>query len=79
MLLSRHLVPLVLAASVPACAISYYVMSRWMERFIYRAPIGWRTFFIATFFVAAIGIITVVLQSLRTARREPVDSIRYES
>jgi putative ABC transport system permease protein len=77
-LLSRHLLPLLVAAAVPATALSYYAIDKWLARFAYRADIGWLTFVLATLAVAAVAFCTVALQSLKTATSEPVDALRYE-
>jgi len=77
-LLNRHLLPLVVIAAIPASILSYYAIDKWLQRFAYHTAIGWMTFVLATLVVALVAIATVSLQSLKTARSEPVDALRYE-
>jgi putative ABC transport system permease protein len=77
-MLSKHLLPLVAIAAVPATLLSYYAIDKWLQRFAYHTDIGWLTFMLATLAVAAVAFATVALQSLKTARGEPVDALRYE-
>jgi putative ABC transport system permease protein len=76
-LLSRHLLPLVAIAAIPASLLSYYAIDKWLQRFAYHTDIGWITFVLATLLVTLVALATVVLQSLKTARSEPVDALRY--
>jgi putative ABC transport system permease protein len=76
-MLSRHLLPLVAIAAVPASIVSYYAIDKWLQRFAYHTDIGWITFVLATLLVTLVALATVVLQSLKTARSEPVDALRY--
>jgi len=77
-LLSRNLLPLIIVAAIPASIISYYAIDKWLQRFAYRTDIGWMTFVLATLLVALVAMATVTLQSMKTARSEPVDALRYE-
>jgi putative ABC transport system permease protein len=77
-LLSKHLLPLVLIAAVPASVLSYYAIDKWLQRFAYRTDIDWTIFALATLLVTFVALSTVVLQSLKTAQAEPVDALRYE-
>ena len=77
-LLSRHLLPLVLIAAIPASALSYYAIEKWLQRFAYRTDIHWTVFVVSVLLVTVVALGTVVLQSLKTARSEPVDALRYE-
>jgi putative ABC transport system permease protein len=77
-MLSRNLLVLVVIAAVPSSIVSYYVIDKWLQRFAYQTEIAWVTFVLSTLAVAAVALATVVLQSLKTARADPVNALRYE-
>ena len=70
---------LVLIASVIASASAYLAMEEWwLTGFAYRAEISPLVFVLATALAIIIAFITVTMQSLKAARANPVDAIRYE-
>ncbi len=78
-LLCRNLAVLISVAALPAIAASYFTIESWLNRFAYRAEPGLLAealpFLIA---VLAVALITVSLQSFRTAQSNPVLALRYE-
>ena len=68
----------VLIAFVFACPISYYSMHKWLENFAYKTELSWWVFAIAGTLAFGIALLTVSWQSWRAARRNPVESLRYE-
>jgi len=77
-LLSRHLLPLVVIAAIPASVLSYYAIDKWMQRFAYHTEISWLTFVLSTLVVTLVALATVVLQSLKTTQADPIKALRYE-
>ncbi|MUH34972.1 ABC transporter permease [Zobellia amurskyensis] len=77
-LLTRDFVKLVLIAFLIASPISYYFMSRWLEGFTYRIEIEWWVFLVSGGFALIITLLTVGMQSLRSAVANPVKSLRTE-
>jgi len=77
-ILSSEFVRWVLLANVVAWPLAYLAMNRWLENFAFRIGINVWTFVLsaALAFVFAVG--TVGYQAVRTARANPVDSLRYE-
>ena len=71
-------VRLVLACSVVAIPIGWYVVDRWLENFAYRMPVGWWIFAVALLAVLAVTVLTITLQSYRAATENPVRSIKTE-
>jgi putative ABC transport system permease protein len=61
--------------SVP---VSIFLLNKWLERFAFRISLSWWIFAIAGISAIGIAILTVSWQSLRAARSNPVDAIRYE-
>jgi len=77
-LLSKDFLKLVLLANVLAWPVAYLFMQNWLRNFAYRIPIGAGPFLAAGFVAFAVALATVIVQSVRAALAEPVESIRYE-
>jgi putative ABC transport system permease protein len=77
-MLSRRVILLVLAGAVIASLVAYYAMDEWLTGFAYHTGINPWVFLLSAIVAAAVAFITVALQSYKTARANPVDSLRYE-
>jgi putative ABC transport system permease protein len=77
-MLSRRILLLVLGGAVIASLIAYYAMDEWLTGFAYRIGINPIVFFIATATAACVAFITVAMQSFKSARANPVETLRYE-
>ncbi len=78
MLLGRRFVMWVLLANALAWPLTYLAMRQWLESFAYRTPIGIGVFLLAGASVLFVALMTVGVQSVRAARANPVESLRYE-
>ncbi|MBS1558881.1 MAG: ABC transporter permease [Bacteroidetes bacterium] len=78
MVLAKEFILLVVIAFVPAAAIGWWVASNWLGGFAYRTEINSLIFVVAGLAAVAIAWITVGYQSIKAARANPVDSLRYE-
>ncbi len=58
--------------------ITYLMMNKWLESFAYKTTIDIYVFLLAGLLTWTISILTVGLISYNTARKNPVESIRYE-
>ncbi|PHN05073.1 ABC transporter permease [Flavilitoribacter nigricans] len=77
-LLSRQYLSLVLLSFVIAIPLAYWVMSEWLNNFVYHISIG-ATIFLWTFFaMIAITLLTVGYKTFMAAIRRPVDAISTE-
>jgi putative ABC transport system permease protein len=77
-LLSNEFLKLVLLANLIAWPLAYFVMTRWLQNFAYRASLGWELFFFSGVLALCIALLTVSYQSIRAARANPVNSLRNE-
>jgi len=77
-LLNRDFIKWIVLACVPAVPVIYITMNRWLETFAYRTNLSWWVFALAGILVLVITVITVSLQSLRSASMNPAEAIRYE-
>jgi putative ABC transport system permease protein len=53
-------------------------MQAWMKKFAYRAPVSVWLFVLAAVLAIVVALLTVSLQTLKAARSNPVDSLKYE-
>jgi putative ABC transport system permease protein len=77
-MLSRDFTLWVLAANLIAWPVAWFVMRSWLQNFAYRTPIAWWSFPAAGAIALVIAWTTVSLQTVRAARSNPVDALRYE-
>jgi putative ABC transport system permease protein len=78
MLLSADFLKLVLIAVCIAFPLSWWGMSRWLDNFAYRAPLGAGIFLAAGAAIIFITLLTISFQSIRAALANPSDSLRTE-
>ena len=78
LLLSRRFAWGVLLANLLAWPLAYLFMRQWLQNFAYRIAIGPGVFLLSGALVLLIALLTVSVQSLRAARANPVESLRYE-
>jgi putative ABC transport system permease protein len=76
--LNKSFVKCVLIATLIAWPAAWYVMSRWLQNFAYRIRLSWWMFVAAAVLALAIALITVSLQTVKAALKNPVDTLRYE-
>lgn len=78
LLLSREFVKWVALSVIIACPAAWIIMNRWLQSFTYRTNINWWIFALVILMAFAITFMTVAWQSLKTARTNPVEALRYE-
>ena len=78
LLLSREFLKWVIISVFIACPLGWYIMNRWLQHFAYRTNISWWVFAVSILIGFVIAFGTVTWQSLKTARTNPVISLRYE-
>jgi putative ABC transport system permease protein len=77
-LLSRDFTKLVMIAGALALPIGWYVMDGWLENFATRVEVGADTLMIAGGAALLISWLTVSYQSVKTARMNPIDTLKDE-
>ncbi|HDT13014.1 MAG TPA: FtsX-like permease family protein, partial [Candidatus Aminicenantes bacterium] len=78
LLLSADFSKAVLAANLIAWPLAWYLMTRWIRGFVYRAPLDPWIFLGSGLAALLIAWLTVALQTLRSARTNPVEALRFE-
>ena len=77
-LFTRDFVKLILIANAIAIPLVYLVASRWLENYASRISLGWWIFILPFILILGIAILTVSLQAIRIAVKNPVDSLKSE-
>jgi putative ABC transport system permease protein len=77
-LLSGEFLKSVLLANLVAWPLAFYFMNRWLRTFAYRIRIEWWFIVLAGVLSLVVAFLTVSYQSMKSARANPVDSLRYE-
>ncbi len=77
-LFSRDFIKLLLVANIIAWPIAYWMMNQWLTNFAYRIELGIGVFGIAGILTLLVALLTVNFQTLKAARRNPVDALRDE-
>jgi len=78
MLLSKDFIKWALIANIIAWPIAWYAMNKWLQNFAYRIDISVGIFLLAAALVLIIALLTVSWQTIRSARANPVESLKYE-
>lgn len=77
-MLNQSYIRITLICFAIATPLVYYGIFKWLERFAYKTPIYWWVFVLSGLLVLFITVIIVTVQSWKTARANPVESIKNE-
>ena len=77
-LLSYDFLKLVFIAMLIASPIAWWVMNSWLQDFNYRIDVKWWVFIISGMLSLVIAMATICYHALKTARMNPVKSLRDE-
>ena len=77
-LLSREFVVLILIANLIAWPIAHYGVEHWLRDFAYRIDAGMSLFLLGGLLVFLTALLTIGVQALKAAQRNPVHALRYE-
>ncbi|WKN41006.1 ABC transporter permease [Tunicatimonas pelagia] len=78
LLLTKGFSKLILVAFLIACPLAYFVMNHWLDTFAYQDTLSIWSFILAGVAALLVAGITVGSQTISTATRNPVDSLRDE-
>jgi putative ABC transport system permease protein len=77
-LLSKKFLFLVIIANLISIPIAWYLIDIWLANFANRISLPWYVFVFSFVLSIAITVVTVSWQSLKAARMNPVEAIKYE-
>jgi putative ABC transport system permease protein len=77
-LLYKDVMFLVIVASVVVVPVAYYIVNDWMGNFAYQTTLNYFVFLTVGGLALLFAFFTVAFHSMRTARTNPVESLKYE-
>ena len=69
---------LIVIANVVVWPLALLIMNKWLQDFAYRVQLGVWIFILASASALLVSLLSVSWQTVRAARANPVDSLRYE-
>ncbi|MDR1200364.1 MAG: ABC transporter permease [Tannerellaceae bacterium] len=78
MMLNRQFIGWIGIAFVVAAPVAWWLLSGWMENFVYRAAFSSWIYILSLLIVAGVTLLTVSWHSYRAASGNPVDALRDE-
>ena len=78
MMLNKQIIRWFTLSFVLSCVISWYLSSRWLENFAYKAPLSWWVFLSGGLIVLIIVVASITHLSLKAAKANPVISLKHE-
>ncbi len=77
-MITQEFLKWVIVANLIALPIAYYGMNKWLQTFAFKTKMTIDIFMISLIISIIIALSTVFYQSLKAARRNPANSLRYE-
>ncbi|WP_293312771.1 ABC transporter permease [Pedobacter sp. UBA5917] len=77
-LLNKDFIKLVAIANIIAFPLAYVIINKWLSAFEYRVIISFLPFLLAIVISILIAVLTVSLQSVKVAKANPIDALKYE-
>jgi putative ABC transport system permease protein len=77
-LLSKDTLILILISNVIAWPLSWYLMSRWLENFAYKAPMNLLLFPLAGILAMLVALIAITILSIRAASMDPAKALHCD-
>ncbi len=77
-LLSKDFTKWVIVANIIAIPIGYYIMNKWLQNFAYRTALSLWVFAAAGVIALIIALLTIGVQTYKTANLNPAKTLKYE-
>jgi len=77
-LFNKEYLRIVLICFVIAVPLIYFIVEKWLEGFAYKIPVYWWVFPVSGLLVLSLTLFVVTIQSWKTARENPVDTLKGE-
>jgi ABC-type antimicrobial peptide transport system permease subunit len=77
-LVTKQFLWLVIISCVFAWPIALYIMKKWLENYAFKIGMYPWVFFVSLFLLLMISFVTILYQSVKASRTNPVESLKYE-
>ncbi|RLJ80129.1 ABC transporter permease [Pedobacter alluvionis] len=77
-LLNKDFIKLVAIANLIAFPLAYIIINKWLSGYEYRISVSALPFIVAISLSVIIAILTVSVQSVKVAKANPIDALKYE-
>ncbi|MGC9342371.1 MAG: ABC transporter permease [Bacteroidales bacterium] len=77
-IITKDIAILVVIATFIAWPVIYYAGNNWLSNYYYRIDLGLGSFLLGFIFALLIAVLTISYQAIKSARTNPVNSLRYE-
>ncbi len=77
-LFSSGFVKWILVSFTIVSPIAYFILKKWLQQYPYQTKINWWVFAIALAITVLIALTTIAYQTIKSARTNPTDCLRYE-
>lgn len=77
-LFSSNFLKLIAASIIISTPVAYWAMNQWLSGYADRIGINIWLFILPALIILAIALITIFIQAIRAANRNPVEALRYE-
>lgn len=77
-LLNKDFIKLVAISNAIAFPLAYIIVNKWLSGYEYKISISFLPFLIAIGLSVLVAVLTVSLQSIKVAKANPVDALKYE-
>ncbi|SEM62286.1 ABC-type antimicrobial peptide transport system, permease component [bacterium A37T11] len=78
LLISKDFLKLVVISFIVAFPLSWWMMNKWLDNYVYRTNIHLWVFLVAGLVAFAVAVLTVCGKSLKAAQENPIKAIRTE-
>lgn len=78
MILAQQYLKLIILALVIAVPVANYFLDEWLAGFAHRIAIVWWLYALPALVILLIALLTISSQTLKAARQNPVESLKYE-
>lgn len=69
---------LITAAFLISIPLTYYAVNLWLENFAYKTDLNYGTFIIAGAVMITLAVLTIIIQTIRAAGKNPIEVIKNE-
>ena len=77
-LLSQDYLKLIIVSNIVAWPIAYLLINKWLQGFAFRVEMDISLFIFSGVFILLIAIMTISVQTFKSANSNPIDALKYE-